>query len=152
MNDLSPAVAHLTQEEAEFVYNVEVIGLPARKAAEMAGMSPAKIAAPHLVQARETLKKEMRGHLRITKEDVVDGYLGAIDRARLLAEPITEIAGWKEVAKILGHDAPAKVDVNITASIEVLRGHVRNMDDAALAKLLGAGDIIDGDFYEVAQG
>lgn len=139
----------LKQEEAEFVYNCEVLGLPARKAADLAGMSPSLISKPHLQQAREILKKEMRGQMQITKEDIVYGMVEAIDRARLLAEPATEIIGWKEVAKILGHDAPTKVDINISASIDVLRTHVRAMDDKDLVRLLGAGDIIDGDFYEV---
>jgi hypothetical protein len=151
MNDLSPVErpSGLTQEEAEFVWNVEVLGLPVRKAASMAGLPPGNVSKPHLMQARELLKREMRASMQLTKEDVVYGVREAIDRARLLADPETEIKGWAQISKMLGYDAPQKVEHNITASIEVLKGHVRSMSDAALAQLVNASDVIDADFYEV---
>ena len=47
MTDHIPAsFSHLTPDEAEFVYNVEILGLPVRKAANLAGMSATKISAP----------------------------------------------------------------------------------------------------------
>lgn len=154
MSDALPATllpTGLTQPEAEFVWNVEVLGLPVRKAASLAGLPPGSMAAPHLQQARELLKREVRGSMAITKEDVLFGIREAIDRARILADPETEIKGWTQVSKMMGFDAPAKVDVNITSSIEVLKGHVRGMSDADLAKALGADHIIDADFYEVGS-
>ena len=50
------AFSHLDEDEANFVYNVEVLALPARKAATLAGMKPTKVSAPHVAQAREALK------------------------------------------------------------------------------------------------
>jgi len=141
----------LTAEEAQFVYNCEVLGLPVRKAASMAGMPPTMVAKPHLQQARELLKRELRGAVNITKDDVVFGMREAIDRARILAEPATEIMGWEKIAKLLGYDSPQKVDINITASIDVLKSHIRGMDDEQLAEIAGAKDVIDGDFYRVEK-
>ena len=83
-------------------HNTEVLNLPVRTAARMAGMSIAKIAAPHIIQAREVAKKALQGHMAITKEDIVHGYKEAIDMAKILAEPMTMIVGWEKVAKILG--------------------------------------------------
>lgn len=139
----------LTAEEAQFVYNCEVLGLPVRKAASLAGLPPTMVSKPHLQQARDLLKREIRGAVNITKEDVIFGMREAIDRARIIAEPATEIVGWKEIAKLLGYDSPQKIDVNITATIDVMKAHVRTMDDAALAELLGARGVIDGDFYRL---
>lgn len=139
----------LTPLEAEFVYNLEVLGLPVKAAAAMAGCGVGMALKPHIVQSRELLKRELRGALNITREDVVHGIHEAIGRAKVLAEPATEIAGWKEISRISGLDAATKVDVNITASIDVLKGQVRGMSDAELARYVGAGDIIDGDFYVV---
>lgn len=148
MSDAYPALpSHLTNEEAQFVYNVEVLGLPARKAADMAGMPAAKMSAPHILQARELAKRDLRGSVALTKEDVVHGMHEAIGRAKILAEPMTEIIGWEKIAKLLGYDTPQKIDVNIHASLEVLQSHVRGMSDEELAKLLGANSVIDGDFY-----
>lgn len=141
----------MTEDEANFLYNVEVLGLPARKAASMAGMPVTKISAPHIIQSRELVKKSMRGAMQITKEDVVYGMSDAIYRAKLLCEPMTEIIGWEKIAKLLGYDQPQKIDINIHASIEVQQQQVRGMSDAELIKHLGAGAIIDAEFYELGN-
>ena len=145
-----PAFAELTAEEAQFVYLSTVLQLPLRTAANMAGLPLSMISRPHLIQAREVLRREMRGGLP-TKDDIVFGMLDAVDRARIIAEPMTEIVGLEKVAKLLGFDAPQKIDVNIPASIDALKTHIVQFDDAQLAQLVGAKDIIDGDFYRVEQ-
>jgi hypothetical protein len=146
-NDVIPA--GLTDDEASFVYNVEVLELPARKAAELAGMPFSKANKPHIIQAREIAKRELRGNLQVTKEDVTFGIKDAIGRARLLAEPMTEIVGWEKLAKLHGLDAPQRVDININATIDVIQQQLKTLSDAELVKRMGAGDIIDGDFYDV---
>lgn len=147
-----PSMSGLTAEEASFVYNVEVIGLPARAAARQAGLPPTMISKPHLQQARELLRREVRGNLQVTKEDVTFGIKEAIDRARILGEPMTEIAGWDRLVKLHGLDAPQKVDISVHTTIEVLNQHVRGLSDVELAKALGGDTVIDGDFYRVEHG
>lgn len=137
----------LASDEANFVYNTEVLNLPARTAARMAGMPVSKIAAPHIIQAREVAKKALQGHLAITKEDIVHGYKEAIDMAKILAEPMTMIVGWEKVAKILGHDQPQRVDINIHASVEVQKNVIRALSDDELVKQLGADNVVDAEFY-----
>lgn len=138
-------------EEINFVYNVEVLGLPARKAASMAGMPVSRIVAPHIIQARELVKRELNGAMAITKEDIIRRMDDAVYRAQLLSEPMTEIIGLEKMAKLMGYDAPKKVDINVTASLDVLRENVKSMGDAELTRLIGAGDIIDAEFYEHGQ-
>ncbi len=145
--DLDIIPQGLTAEEANFVYNTEVLNLPARTAARMAGMAPSKIVAPHLIQAREQAKKALQGHLAITKEDIVHGYKEAVDMARILAEPLTMITGWEKIAKILGHDQPQRVDININASIEVQKNVIKALSDEELVRQLGADSVIDAEFY-----
>lgn len=146
------AVSGLSEPEASYVYNCEVLGLPARKAAQLAGLPVGQILAPHLVQAREIVKQQVRGATTITKEDVVHGMRDAIHRAQILAEPMTEIVGWKEIARLLGYDAPQKIDINIQTSVDVIKARARTLTDAELVKLVGAGAVIDADFYEVPNG
>lgn len=153
MNDVAlPPVASLppglTQEEAEFVYNVEILNLPLRKAASLANFPLGHVGASHIVQARELVRVELRGNLNVTKEDATYGIKEAIHRAQLLAEPMTEIAGWDRLIKLHGLDTPARVDINFNATIDVLRSQVRSLSDAELVKALGAGEIIDVEFYE----
>ena len=140
--------AGLTADEVNFVYNVEILGLPVRKAASMADMSIAKIAAAHIIQARELTKRELRGALALTKEDVVWGYREATEMARQQGDPLTTMIGWEKIAKILGFDQPVKIDINVSASLEVQQKLVKEMTDEELVKMLGADNIIDGEFYE----
>lgn len=142
------ATTGLTNEEAEFVYSVEVLGLPVRKAAQLANMSLGSIGKPHIAQAREVTKRQIRGSMQITREDITFRMLEAIDRARILGEPMTEIVGLDKVAKLNGLDAPQRVDINLRASIEVVQANVRSLSDTELVELLGAGDVIDAEFYE----
>jgi len=146
-----PALSHLTQAEAQFVYNVETLGLPLKKASDLAGLPYSQALQPHIYEARDLLKRQMRGRVAITKEDVVHGICDAIDRAKIIAEPSTEIAGWKEINAMFGYNAPAKLDINIKASISAASQQVRTLSDAELVKMLGAGSVIDGDFYEVKE-
>lgn len=152
MSDVTDLTAKLppglTDEEANFIYNVEVLGLPVVKAAAMAGMPRSRVVAPHIIQAREIVKRELRGAMQITREDVVAGYQDAIQMAKLVADPQAMIAGWKETAKILGLDAPARVDINLKASIEVQEQQIRTMSTTELLRRLGADDIVDAEFYE----
>lgn len=138
----------LTDEEANFVYNIEVLGMPARAAAKMAGMPFSRAIKPHIVQARDLVKRELRGNLGFTREDVVAGYQDAISIARMQGDAVPMIAGWKETAKILGLDAPQRIDINLQASIEVQQAQIRTLPTEDLLKRLGAGDIIDAEFYE----
>lgn len=145
-----PAVSELTAEEAQFVYLVEVLGMPVKVAAAQAGVPVTMASKPHLQQARELLKREVQGRLP-TKDDIVHRMLDAVERAKILAEPATEIIGLKEAAKLMGYDSPQKLDINITASLEVLKQHVGTMDDSKLAELVGAGQVIDAAFYRVGH-
>lgn len=144
--------AGLTQEEADFVYNVEVLGLPHRKAAQMANMPLNRGSSAHIVQARAAMKKQVRGDLNITKEDIVFGMMDAVGRAKLFGEPMTELVGLEKVAKLLGHDAPQKIDVNIKTTIEVMQQQARGMSlEELLSAVPGAGGVVDVEFYEVKK-
>ena len=153
MNDaqLPTVSAGLSPEEANFVYNTEVLGLPVKKAVAMSGMAPDRVSKPHIIQAREQAKRALRGAVGITKEDSIHGIRDAIWRAQLLSEPSTEIRGWEVINKMLGFDAPTRVDVNINETVRVVREQAKGLSDSELAQMLGADDVIDADFYEVGE-
>lgn len=147
-----PAFSALTAEESQFVYYVEAVGLPLKKAARLSGLPIYMVSKPHLQQARELLRREVRGNLEVTREDVTWGLKEAISQANILADPMSQIAGWNAIIKLHGLDAPQKIDINIHASMEVLKTHVRAMSDDELVRMAGASGIIDGEFYEVGRG
>lgn len=150
MTDQLPGMPQgLTAEETEYVYYVEVVGLPPRKAANCARFEYRRINEPHIMQARAQVRRHVRGDLNVTKEDVTFGIKEAIERARILGEPMTEIAGWDRLIKLHGLDAPQRIDINVRASVEAYKEHVRRLSDDELMADVGAGNVIDADFYEV---
>ena len=141
----------LTEAEQQFVYNLEVLGMTQQRAAELAG-----VASPHavlkrtdVVDARERLRAAVRQRSEITKEDVIAGYKKAIEQADLLADPMAQIAGWREIAKALGYDAPREVRVTISSDLNTRKRLITQLDDADLVEMLGAEDVIDADFQVV---
>lgn len=143
--------AGFTSEEIEFIYNTEILGLPARVAAKRANVPMSRIIAQHIVQARDQVRRAFQQTMVITRADIVHGYQEAIHMAKLQGDALTTIIGWEKTAKILGLEQPTKIDVNITASVEALQKNVKSMSDDDLMKTLGAGSIIDAEFYEVGK-
>lgn len=139
----------LTQEEAAFVYNIEVLDMPPKLAARLANMPYGSYSRPHIVQAREQMRREIRGNLQVTRDDITFGLKEAITHARLLGEPMTMIVGYEKLAKLHGLNEPEKHILNINASVEVLQKTVRALTTADLVGMLGAGGIIDAEFYPV---
>lgn len=140
----------LSEPEQQFLYNLEVLGLPQARAAEMAGLTGAPhdvLKRPHIVSAREQVKAATRARVNITKDDVVRGYQDAIGQAVLLSDPMAQIAGWREIAKILGYDGAKEVHLHLNGDVKQVRRQIAQLNDNELVKLLEADNVIDGDFY-----
>ena len=146
LTPVAPA-SMLTAEEANFVYNAEIIGMPVKKAAEMAGLPLSRVVHPHIIQAREEAKRELRRSTAITREDVVNGLRDAIWRAQLVSDPVAEIKGWEAISKLLGLEAAKEVNINLKESVRVVQAQLHGMSTDELVDMLNAGDIIDGEFY-----
>lgn len=150
MSVLPPELmSQLTDDEANFVYNVEVLELPTKKAASLAGMDASKIYAGHIKQARDLVRAELNSRINLSKEDVIRGMHDAIGRARIMSEPMTEIVGWEKIAKLMGYEAPQKHEVNVTATIQALQSNLKSLPDSELSKLVDANGVIDAEFYMV---
>jgi hypothetical protein len=93
----------------------------------------------------------------ITRDDVLDGFKDAIAIARTQSEPMTMIAGWREVGKMLGM-YEAKLKIEITGGAGELERQLANMSDAELLRMVHArssllppieGEVVeDGEFTE----
>lgn len=66
----------------------------------------------------------------MSRKRVMDGFLEAIEQAKIMSEPMTQIAGWREIAKMCGYFAPEvkKLDINVTSqrvlsTLETLSDH-----------------------------
>ncbi len=139
----------LTEEEERLLYNVEVLRLPVSRAGEVAGVSSphSVLKRPHVAGAREQLRNQLRVRTQITREDVVQGLKEAVEQAVILADPMAQIAGWREIAKILGYDKTPTVQVHLTGSVESMQKQLQAMPMEELLRLGGADTVIDADFY-----
>lgn len=152
---VSHALRALSQAEAEFAHNIEVRGMSVEVAAEQANLpvTGKKAAQDDAIAAqRAQLRDMMRARTHITKEDVIEGFRTAIDQAVLITDPMAQIAGWREIGKMLGYDAPTEVHITLSTDSNALKKQIKSMSDDKLVELLGAEDVIDGDFYEVKNG
>jgi hypothetical protein len=140
----------LTEQETLFLYHVEVVGLPVVRAAELCSIKSPHylLKKPHMVAARAKFKEAIRGDVDFTREDVAFGYKEAIDQAKLLGDPMAQIAGWREIAKLKGYDKQANITFNVHGTIEDFKKQLVNMPTDKLLELAGS-DVLDGDFYRV---
>jgi len=142
----------LNEQEQQFLYNLEVLGMPQIRAAELAGYTTSSYAyvlkKPAFVLAREKMKEQLRQSSQITREEVLAGYKEAIDRARILDEPMSMIAGWTAISKILGYDKPQEVHITVSGGSDI-RKQIRSLSERELLKLVDDSGVIDGEFYPI---
>lgn len=141
----------LDEKEQQLLYNVEVLRLPVSRAGEVAGIANphAAMQRPHVLAAREQLKMSLRDRTNITRDDVIQGLREAIEQAVVLADPMAQIAGWREVAKILGFDKTPNVNIHLNGSLAAKQ--IQAMPLEELMRLSGNENVLDTDFYRVAS-
>lgn len=81
----------------------------------------------------------------ITKKMVVDGFIEAVDMARIKADPLVMIAGWREVGKLLGFYEPTKVAMSVSVGGQVLLSKMNTMSDAELLEQIEQTDLRNPD-------
>jgi len=133
----SPAISAildpLTTKERTFVI-CSTIGLQSKAAAaKEAGYSrpPTK---KRIRIAVNVIQDMMMEELEITKEDVQRGIMEAIGVGRVKQEGMTMLAGWRDMAKLLGYidNKPAVGEVNLT---QVNFGDMSELSVAQLREL-----------------
>ena len=83
-------------------------------------------------------RSELSSAAQITRADVIDGFMEAINIARLAADPASMIKGWSETAKVLGLYAPEVKKIEMSMNQQRLQSKFESMSDADLV------DIIEG--------
>jgi len=72
----------------------------------------------------------------MSKKKVMDGFLEAIEMAKLMAEPATMVAGWREIAKMCGYMAPVQTHVRVDITGNLVLDRMNQLSDAELLKLI----------------
>ena len=88
-------------------------------------------------------REELSSLTQLTRADVIDGIMEAINLARMNADPATMVKGWTEVGKMLGHYAPEVKKVEVDVTTGNFTAKLRALTDDELLK------IIEGECHEV---
>lgn len=148
--DLNPD-APLTEMQRLFVVNMVDNSMTQTAAARAAGFStPGTMANllmkhPKIERAIAERRAEYAAASQVTKKRVIDGFLESIEMAKVKADPLTMIAGWREVGKMCGFYEPTKTKVEVSVNGKVLFDRMNAMTDEELLRLAGEDpNVLDG--------
>jgi phage terminase small subunit len=82
-------------------------------------------------------QRELQDQLQISKDTVITELVAAIELAKAQSNPQAMIAGWREIAKLLGYYEPEKHKVDVSVSSKRLLTQFEAMSDEELLKLAG---------------
>ena len=105
---------------------------------------------PRVKAMLDELMEEARERYNISRDDVIKGLSDAIHDAKILADPNAQIAGWREIGKMLGYYAPEEKKITLTADQQHLRNQLEGMSEEDLLRLADAS-AIDGEFEVVDE-
>ena len=144
--------APLTERQRQFVVNLVDHGMTQTAAARAAGASHPGTAAyewmrhPKIERAIAERRAEYAVASQVTKKRVIDGFLESIEMAKIKADPLTMIAGWREVGKMCGFYEPTKAKIEVSVQGQVLIQRMNSMSDEELLKLAeGDPNVLEGE-------
>jgi hypothetical protein len=79
--------------------------------------------------------------LGMTRDKVLQGFLDAIDQAKMLADPMSQIAGWREISKVCGFNAPEVKKIELTGTAKRIVDRMQSLSDQELLEIANAEDI-----------
>jgi phage terminase small subunit len=98
-------------------------------------------AMPNVLKVYHAEKALYAASCQMTRKRVMDGLLEGVEMARLMAEPMTLIAGWREIGKMCGYYEPTKLQVEHNHKGEVTVRQLNGMSDAELVALIKGGSL-----------
>lgn len=143
----------LTEMQRMFVHHLVHNKLNQTAAARQAGFRQPATSANALMRNPKVLAaiaEERAEYARasgMTKRKVIEGFSEAIDLARIKADPIAMIAGWREIGKMCGFYEATKTKVEVSVQGQVLIQRLNTMSDEELLALAeGDPTVLEGEF------
>ena len=94
---------------------------------------------PNVLALKAKYEVEWEETGKMTRQKVMDGMLESIEMAKLMAEPASMIAGWREIGKICGYYAPVEHKVKIDVTGNIVLDKLNSLSDAELLKIISSG-------------
>lgn len=94
---------------------------------------------PNVLKLKAEYEAKYEAEAQMSRKKVMDGFLEAIEMAKLMAEPASMISGWREIAKMCGYMAPIEHKVKMDVSGNVTMQTLTAMSDAELLEMIEKG-------------
>lgn len=146
---------HITDKQAKFIENKVDKGMSDRQAVLQAGYSDKNVASMlaknDKVQTAIAERREaFEATVQMSRNRVMTGLLEAVDMAKVKADPLSMVAGWREIAKICGYYEPTRVQVDVSVNGKMLLHQMSSMSEEDLLKLADQADAIEGEFTDIS--
>lgn len=91
---------------------------------------------PNVLALYHEEKRKYEEAAGMTRKKVMEGLIEAVEMAKLMAEPATMVAGWREIGKMCGYYEPVKkkIDINVTGNVAYQR--LNKLSDADLLRII----------------
>ncbi len=139
----------MDNQREQFAANI-AMGMSQSAAARAAGFNAQMGGA--LLKDHEVGQEIVRQTSRIQKEliftrnDVLRGLHEAVEDAKLMGDPTPQIAGWREIGRIIGIYAPEEKKITYEGDVTVIQKRVRELADEKLHEYaLIEGEVIEGE-------
>ena len=107
---------------------------------------------PEFVAFVKKLQSKNERMADMSRKRVLDGFLEAIEQAKMLAEPMTQIAGWRELAKMCGYYAPEVKTLNVNVTSQRLLTQLETLSDKDLLEMIEQdAEVIEGEARELLE-
>ena len=94
---------------------------------------------PNILALKAKYSAEYEAAGDMDRRQVMEGFKEAIEMAKLMAEPASMIAGWREIGKMCGYYAPVETKIKIDVTGNVTMTKLTQMSDAELLELIEKG-------------
>lgn len=100
------------------------------------GMAYRLVHMPNVLRLKAQYEKKYEEESQMTRKKVMDGFLEAIEMAKLMSEPATMVSGWREIAKMCGYMAPVEHKVKVDVTGNVTMQQLTQLSDAELLEVI----------------
>jgi len=87
---------------------------------------------PSIQQEIVSETRRIQGEMIFSRNDVLAGLKSAIDDAVLMGDPTPQIAGWREIGRIVGVYAPEEKKITYEGDVTVIQKRVKELADEKL--------------------
>jgi hypothetical protein len=137
------SVDGLTVQERKFV-EAFAAGLNQTQAARAAGYKDPSGTGSSLLRRDEIRaavmmeRAKLEEAAQLTRKDVVAGFIDAVEMAKRMEDPLTMIAGYRELGKLLGYYEAQKTQLNINIDRHASMVELERLPDEKLLEILEA--------------